>query len=387
MTSVYYISPSVLPSRSANSIHVVHQCGGFAAVGAAVTLVAMRSISDADLLPAEVEAAYGVQDPHLHFDTFTSRMSRGINLRIAAHALVRLRSAAPFPDIIHSRNLYASYVLAEISRLPIIVEIHDIETGLRRHLQRAVMIRPNVLTIVISEKLQQVLAEHHGVAPRHAVVLHDAAPDGIRPLPLADKRGRLQALVPDLSLRSCRLVCGYFGQLYAGRGIEIIEAMARARPGDGFLVFGGNEADIVARRDSNQISNLHYVGFVPHAAAQQAMAACDVLLMPYQRSVSIGVEGRDTARWMSPMKMFEYLASGTPIISSDLPVLHEVLDDGKTALLARPDDPSHWLDHLDRLACNGDLGRTIGADAHRLYRRSHNWTARARAILDAARDQ
>ena len=51
------------------------------------------------------------------------------------------------------------------------------------------------------------------------------------------------------------------------------------------------------------------------------MLAVDILIMPYQKNVAIGAKGHDTARWMSPMKMFEYMASGNPIISSNLAAL------------------------------------------------------------------
>ena len=385
VTSLYYISPSVLPSRTANSAHVVLQCNGFAAAGADVTLVAKRSVDRADALPAAVESAYGVPAGSFRFDTVSNRWSRGDNLRIAAHALSRLRTASPVPDVVLSRNLYAAYVLGAVQRRDIIFETHQIETGLRGYLQRALLTRPNVLTVVISQKLREILTGHHGVAPRRVLVLHDAAPDGIRPIQAGEKRPVLQSLVTGVDVRSYRTVCGYFGHLYPGRGMEVIEAMAQARPDTGFLIFGGNESDLIARRQANTQDNLHYAGFVPHATAQRAMAACDVLLMPYQHSVSIGVKGHDTARWMSPMKMFEYLASGTPIISSDLPALREVLDDGNNALLASPGEPEEWLRCLDRLVDNEEVARAIGTTAHETYARDHTWSSRARKILAAAR--
>ena len=385
VTTVYYISQSVLPSRLANSAHVVHQCGGFAAIGADVTLIAKRSIAEAEALPAAVETAYGVSAGLIRFDTVSHHLSRWGNLRIAAHAMSRLHTTVPRPDVVLTRNLYAAYALAVLGRRPIVFETHKVEAGLRGHLQRAVMAQSNVLTIVISDKLREILTTHHGLAPRQVLILHDAAPDGISPLDPEKKRTELQSLIADIDLTPYKFVCGYFGQLYAGRGIDLIAAIARARPGIGFLIFGGHETELVSRRRANRLANLHFVGFVPHPVAQRAMAACDLLLMPYQRSVSIGATGPDTARWMSPMKMFEYLASGTPIISSDLPVLREVLDDGTNALLARPDDLDHWLECLDRLVGNADLGRSIGAAAHRLYARDYTWSVRARKILEAAR--
>ncbi len=382
MTKVFYISPSVLPSRTANSVHVVHQCAGFAKAGAQVTLFAKRSLPNVAETSAALAATYGVLEGTFDLDSFFSRSPRGDSLKIAALALYRL-ARRPRPDLVLSRNLYAAYVLAVLQGRPLVFETHQLESGPRKPLQRAIMTRPNVTTLVISEKLKEILSTHHDVSPACALVLHDAAPEGIRPLPVETKRPVLQELLPTQDLSAWQAVCGYFGHLYPGRGIEVIEAMARARPRVLFLVFGGNERDIADRRAATQMDNLVFAGFLPHATAQRAMAACDVLLMPYQTSVSIGVSGHDTARWMSPMKMFEYLASGTPLISSDLPVLREVLDDERTALLAQPDHTEAWLGQLDRLLAEPTLAVKLGTEGHRRYMESHTWTRRAEAILAA----
>ena len=373
----------MLPSRTANSVHVVHQCAGFAAAGARVALVAMRAVKEVGALPRSIEAAYGVPADTFELVTFHSRSTKAGSVKTAAAAL-RALASRPRPDLVLSRNLYAAYLLAVLLRRPLVFETHQVEAGARGAIQRAVMTRPHVITVVISEKLREILSEHHGVAPRRPLVLHDAAPEGIAPLPAMHKRRALGELLPRHDITPWQAVCGYFGHLYPGRGIEIIEAMARSRPHALFVVFGGNEPEIMAQRAAAAGDNMIVAGFLPHAKALRAMAACDVLLMPYQASVSIGVKGHDTARWMSPMKMFEYLASGTPIISSDLPVLREVLSDGRTALLAKPDDAEAWLACLDRLLEEQVLASTIGTAGHRLYAQRYTWTRRAEAILQAA---
>jgi glycosyltransferase involved in cell wall biosynthesis len=114
------------------------------------------------------------------------------------------------------------------------------------------------------------------------------------------------------------------------------------------------------------------------------MCAVDVLLMPYQANVSIGLRGHDTARWMSPMKMFEYLGSGVPIISSDLPALREVLTDGRNALLVAPDDRDAWLGALDRLVSDPELAGRLGAQGHSDYLERFTWDTRAKQLLDLA---
>lgn len=377
----HYISPSVLPSRSANSAHVVMQCDSLARLGMEITLYAKRAEPDeASLLPL-LRHAYGVDLPNGRVVSYYSASARGDNMRIAAKALSTLHSE-PWPDVILSRNLYAAYVIGVLKRRPMVFETHQLEHGVRKAMQRAIMTRPWVTTVLISKKLLECLDSHHKIRPCRPLILHDAAPDGIIPLAQSEKRPALLRIAPQAEGK-WEAVCGYFGHLYQGRGIEIIEAMAGARPRVLFLVYGGNEIDVQARRTANNLSNLLYLGHIPHPMAQEAMRAMDLLLMPYQENVSIGVAGHDTARWMSPMKMFEYLASGVPLISSDLPVLREVLRDGKNSLLAHPVRLEAWLSALDRLLTQPSLAQAIGAEGHKQYRREHTWTQRARRILEA----
>ena len=380
---LHYISPSTLPSRAANSVHVVWQCDALCHSGAEVTLYAKRNMPDASQLEAELRSVYGVAHPALHLDTVFSNTRRGDSLRIAFHAVRKIRRAGQ-GDAILSRNLYAAFSLAVAHRIPLLFETHQLETGFRKWMQRATMRCPWVTTIVISEHLAKYLTEHHGVAPHRTLVLHDAAPTGILPVPPAERRSQICALVP-AAQGSWKQVCGYFGHLYPGRGIEIVEAMAAARKDCLFLVYGGTDADLAARRASNRQTNLAFMGHVSHLMARELMRMVDVLLMPYQDSVSIGVAGHDTARWMSPMKMFEYLGSGVPIVSSDLPVLREVLRDGKNSLLANPSDIDSWLSALVRIEGSPELAARIGANAHDEYERQHTWTRRAEKIIEAAR--
>lgn len=383
MISLHYISPSLLPSRSANSVHVMLQCDGLVRAGTEVSLYAKRTVPDAAELPGALNKAYGVDARRLRLHTYYSRSTRADTLRIAALSAWHV-ARRPRTEAVLSRNLYAAYVLGVLCRRPMLFETHQLESGPRKRLQRAIMSRPWITTVAISEHLVECLQEHHGMRPRRPLVLHDAAPDGIGRLAPDQRRPALAALVGD-DVGRWDAVCGYFGHLYTGRGLEVIDAMAGQRPNCLFVVFGGNDADVQAHQAANRHANLRFMGHVPHPIAQSAMTGVDVLLMPYQRSVSIGIEGHDTARWMSPMKMFEYLASGVPVISSDLPVLREVLNDGSNCLLVPADKPEAWVSALDRLITDADFAGRLGERAHADYCREHTWTRRAERLLDAAR--
>lgn len=379
-----YISPSVLPSRSANSVHVVWQCDALARAGAEVTLYARRSVADPNALVPAIESAYGVDAAGWRLVSYHGRINRAETARTAALAVTDM-ARHPRPDVILSRNLYAAFFLAVLEHRPLIFEMHQTERGFRLEMQRAIMSRPWVATVAISNALARHLVSHHRIAEQRIRVLHDAAPRGMLPVPPEARRKIMAELVPE-TRGDWLATCAYFGHLYAGRGIEIIEGMAEARPRICFLVIGGTEGELERRRGTNRRSNLFFLGHRPHSFTRRAMSAADVLLMPYQTTVSIGRGDHDTAQWMSPMKMFEYLASGAPIISSDLPVLREVLEHERNALLAAPDRIGDWVAALDRLIAYPELAKRLGITGHADYLERYTWDQRASRLLAIANE-
>jgi hypothetical protein len=355
------------------------QTRALADCGAEVTLYACRSVPDADDLPAAIRRQYGTATDGINLITTFARSSRAMSVKIASLAVRRLASAR-WPELVICRNLYAAYVLGVLARRPLLFELHDIETGTRGLLQRAVLRQPGVRIVSISEKLLEFMASEHRVTPSRTQVLHDAAPAGMTPIAGDRRRSRLQELVP-AAAESWRGICGYTGHLYAGRGVELIEALADRRPDVLFLVAGGNDAEIAERRARNRHRNLMFLGHLPHHSALELAKCVDVVLMPYQRNVSIGVDRYETARWMSPLKMFEYMASGVPIVSSDLPVLREVLHHEENALLVPPESVDGWASAIDRLLVDSDLARSLAHRAYSQYEAQHTWEHRARALL------
>lgn len=377
---VHYVSPSTIPSLSANSVHVVMQTSALIKEGIKLSLYAHRSTKKKGDLSNTILNAYGIYFSNDQLITFYSRINRLINLRIALLALFIL-SKKNLPQFVISRNLYFAFIYGALLRKPLVYETHQIEIGFRKLLQRWTMIRTNVKTVVITKKLEEMLTESHGISPYNCNILPDAAADN--PIP-ASTYSQTNEILKAFNKPSgnWNLVCGYFGQLYEGRGIEIIESIARKRSNILFMVFGGSKEIVFRRREKNLgLSNIFFEGHLPHHKVQEIMRCMDILLMPYQEKVSIGVKGHDTAKWMSPMKMFEYMATGLPIISSDLPSLREVLEHKKNALLVSPSDPRAWCDALDCLSIDSNLADSIGMQAFKDYKDKYTWGARARKII------
>jgi glycosyltransferase involved in cell wall biosynthesis len=144
----------------------------------------------------------------------------------------------------------------------------------------------------------------------------------------------------------------------------------------------GGEPDAVAavkaELEGKRVKNVSLPGFVPNSELPLYLAACDVLLLPNQRKVS-GSGGGDIARWMSPMKLFEYMACGRLIIASDLPVLREVLSE-QNALLCDPEDLDAWEQGLERAVEDKAWRQRLGQQALRDARR-YAWTRRVDVCL------
>ncbi|UCF62471.1 MAG: glycosyltransferase [Anaerolineaceae bacterium] len=179
---------------------------------------------------------------------------------------------------------------------------------------------------------------------------------------------------------------GYTGHLYPGRGIDLLMELARRNPKMRFLWAGGEAVaiELWRKRLSNAgIKNVHMMGFVPNTQLPLIQAACDVLMLPHERRVSAS-GGGDIARFTSPMKMFEYLATGRAILTSDLPVLREVLNEDNAVLIA-PEDIDAWNGALRVLEVNEDKRRALGNQA-RNDAVKYSWVERARRALEGLAD-
>jgi len=181
------------------------------------------------------------------------------------------------------------------------------------------------------------------------------------------------------------LTIGYSGQLYHGRGISLILRIAAVLPRYKFVIIGGNDSDITfwkKKADSLQLENIVFEGFVPHGELRKKLMNIDIFLMPYQQRVAISGNRGNTSEFMSPLKMFEYMASGKPIIASDLPVLREILQHEENALLVECDDVDKWVAAITRLESDKHLCTEIARNARKAIEVKYNWKNRAEQVID-----
>jgi glycosyltransferase involved in cell wall biosynthesis len=170
------------------------------------------------------------------------------------------------------------------------------------------------------------------------------------------------------------------GHLYEGRGAGLFLVLAEKFPQASFVWVGGRPAEVDTwKQRAAGLANVTFTGFVPNVRIPLYQSAADVLLMSYQRTVATS-SGGNTAEFCSPMKMFEYMAAGRAILSSDLPVLREVLDE-TTAVFCPPDDAGAWESALGELLNDSKRRQVLGRRASAAVEQ-YSWVARAQRVLE-----
>jgi glycosyltransferase involved in cell wall biosynthesis len=205
--------------------------------------------------------------------------------------------------------------------------------------------------VTITEGLARELVRRFGERARLAVV-----PDGVRlPTVTDSKTGRDHSGQNPFTI-------GYAGHLYPWKGVHLVIEAIAALPDTRALIVGGHEheGDLGRLRAlAEQLdctSRVTFTGRVAPVDVAPLLKQADVLTLPNPASAI-------STAFMSPLKLFEYMAAGRPIVASDLPSIREVLSDNRNALLVEPGNPQALTAAVRRLEDDPALGERIARQA------------------------
>ena len=360
------IAGSTIPSDTANSLQVMKACQALVQIGHEVTLLVPGSKNDS----VDLKQHYGLQtDFRIEWLSASSR-------RLFTWTAVR-RARALKAELIYSW-FPQSAVFGLLRGLPAVFEIHLQPTGrFGPAWHRAfAMMRGRKRLVSITRALVKILERDFGmhISPEEVII----APNGVDlerfdslPAPAAARR--------QIGLRDAPTVM-CTGHLYAGRGADLFLALAKSLPQAQFVWVGGRAEDIEMWKQHVESENVIFTGFVPNRELPLYQAAADILLMPYSRSIMGSSGSASSAAVASPMKMFEYMAAGRAIVSSDLPVIREVLSE-KNAVFCRPDEIGDWRLVVEALMDDADRRTVLGSRARHDVQ-DYTWVARAQRIMN-----
>jgi len=367
-----YISQGNIPSKWAHTFQAMKMADAFAKQVDSLSMVTGGGLFSSN--PQEVDCSdwYGVGA-----EVRIIRLPVWLSLREPLFdgwkyprfdRIAALYARVQSPDMVYTRSAHAGRLCVELG-LDTIIEFHmGSERSELFHIE-AVKDDPHLLGVVtISNELEELYAQA-GIPRDKIFVWPDAVDiDAFEELPAK------QSLRTSFGLAQDAFVATYCGHLYPDRGIEDIFNCAEALPQVQFLLVGGWSRDVEKRKEeAKHLENVHFKGFVAHPHVSEYLLASDVLLMPYASTC-------ENVVWMSPLKLFEYMISGCPIVATDLPALRKHLEHGRNALLVKPDDPRALADAI-RMVMNNRIDAMKLAKAARVDVTPYTWHNRARAIL------
>jgi glycosyltransferase involved in cell wall biosynthesis len=367
--NIVAIAGSTIPSDTANSLQVMKACQALVQIGHNVTLL-VPATTRVKTASVDLQKHYGLQTG------FPIEWLSSSNRRTFTWDSVR-RAGALKADLVYSW-FPQSAVFGLLSNLPVVFEIHIQPTGFFGpwwHKEFA-SLRGRKRLVSITRALVNILErDFHIHFQSEAVVI---APNGVDlerfaslPDPVTARR--------QIGLREAPTVM-CTGHLYAGRGADLFLSLAKSLPQAQFVWVGGRTEDIRSWKQKAESENVTFTGFIPNSDLPLYQAAADILLMPYSRSILGSSGSADSAEVASPMKMFEYMAAGRAIVSADLPVIREVLNE-KNAVFCEPDHIRDWRQEIEALldseARRNELGNQVRHDVQ-----GYTWVARAKRIMN-----
>ncbi len=366
-----------VPGDKGASMHLQSISRAFTAIGHEVQLVGVAGHGDAPadlasvhLLPHPGRAEGVVRERNkLAFVAHVRREMADVVRDFAPHLLYERLSlfgdagqhiAAALPDTRHVLEVNA--LLAE----------EEAQWRGLHHVDEAIRIEHDVLTsadltVAVSGEVEHKI---RSTAPRArcVVVENGAEVERFRALP---SRGTARLA---LGLPHEAVIVGFVGALRPWHGVDVaITAIARtphlhlAVVGDGPV---RTELEELARH-LGVADRTHFLGHRDHAGVAALLAASDVAVAPYPALESFS---------FSPLKLYEYLAAGTPVVASAIGQIPAALEDGRWGTLVTPGDADALAAALLHTTADpAALTRAAAARVHALA--NHGWDDRARRIV------
>jgi glycosyltransferase involved in cell wall biosynthesis len=375
-----YLHNSPVDSGAANLVQVVSMCNAFSKAGYIVTLVlntrktkaseGKKSLIDRwEMLP-EIHLILLRQHLPVRFAKHLSHLRLGRMIR-------RIK-----PDLVFVRDPRYFRAAGRCNR-PVILELHNskmhngssfLDEIYKKWIIQGTYNERNILVISISEALRNFWIQQ-GIPKEKIISLHDGFSPRLFKEVLDQKMAR-----KELGIQPDEKVVVYTGNLQENRGIDYIMDLASGFPEVKFILAGGSPDRKVFYEQRSiflGMNNIRFDGQQPHNRIPLYLYAADVLLAMWSKEVP-------TISYCSPLKVFEYLATGIPMVIPGYPTILEVVEDQKDAFVMKPDDPEDFRRKLQMaLSADEETVRRISMNARKKAIEHYTWDQRAMAIIQS----
>lgn len=386
---LFYITNARMPTEKAHGWQIVKMCQAFARAGADVDLFVSKR---RNVIKEDAFSYYGVnKNFSIHYLwclDWVKYGRLGFYLQVATFALSGLFVGLfKKSDVIYSRDEVFSFMMSLFHK-NVYYEMHDyprsyywLYKGLFRRVEKI---------ISTNQIKKNRLVEEFGVPEEKIVVQRNGVDvDSFKPLQTKQELKRGGTLAYEITQYNKKYISyiGKYRTFGQSKGVEnLIEAFAQLHEqrDDIFLMLVGINSD--ERDEVEEIFKKHNLQWdidyriqehqVPHGLMFEYYSGSDVLVMNYPNT-------EHYSQFMSPLKMFEYMASGTPIVSSDLPSVREVLNESN-AVLVEPGDVQALAEGINKVLNDEPFAKRIAQKAAEDVKK-YDWNKRAQALHNVMR--
>lgn len=372
---VAYVDPRAVPGPGVEALQIAQNVDALARAGDAVDLVTPQPPSGASIENAlgrgfheRVRTAYL---PDYRERWWALRHSNRLFFHAARRWLARER-----PDAVWVRHLRcARAILAARDAPPVFFETHEVFARTLAEKKDA----PARKVARLRALEAGVYARSRGIIALTSALANDLRDDYDATTPMLVAADAVDAVLAS-RVRPVSLdfdpVILYIGSLHPWKGVDIaVRAMREVARGT-LVIVGANGTSLAALqacvRDEGVADRVHFAGQVAPRNRFDWIAAATLCVLPLSLS-------RIASRYTSPLKLFEYLALGKPVVTTDLPSIREVVEHGRNAWLVAHADPGAYAEAINSLLRDDALRARLGAEALRTGAAS-TWDARATRI-------
>ncbi len=312
MKNIFYITYSAIPSELPSSLQIIKTCESLLKNKNQVTLIKPGTGNK----KVSIKKYYGLKE-NIRIKEFTSINIFPRGMKYYLYSLYCLfyilKKNKP---IIITRNYFISYLLLLFNK-KVILEIHhdtNIEGRVNKFILRNLNLfnKKNLINIVaISNSVKNLFIKKYLVEEKKITVLPSGSSIKINQLPRFSY--------------SKRFKIGYFGSISESKGVNTLIKLSKIDPKNDYYIYGGNKKGLRKLKIQNINKNLFLKEHVPYKFLPKIMMNMDILALPYREKIHSAGEVDDISKYTSPLKLFDYLAVGKIIISSNLKVLREVI--------------------------------------------------------------
>ncbi len=363
---ITYVAYARMPTEKAHGVQIASMCSALAKAGNEVTLLVPKWSNH---LKESVFEYYGIPKNFTiqYVDAPQIAGAAGYVLREIFFAWnVRGHVTKENSDVVLTRSPWSTWTLGKKHK--VVYEVHDIPERVRFLWEFLIRSARGYISTnrFKADELQKALK----ITQEKILV----APNGYDAELFAGTADKEQ-LRRELNLPIGKLIALYTGNVYGWKGVEILAGAAKSLPEITFVFVGGTDLDVVRFREAHQdTENITLVPHQHHNTIPRYLKAADVLVLPNSAS------SMESRFYTSPIKLFEYLASGTPVVASDLPSIREIVSE-KEVQFVSPDDIAALAAAINNVCSNRDAAKARAEVARELSLR-YSWETRARTIVE-----